>query len=75
MFCREHKRHLGPLLTMQVIGHKPSDQKVSAYEAGLEDFFAACHDPMPAHMQQLLARVQDMEEHGEFGEARRVKRL
>jgi hypothetical protein len=60
---------------MQVIGHKPSDQQISAFEAGLKGCFAVCHDPIPADMQQLLARVQDMEEHGEFGEVRRVKRL
>ena len=62
---------------MRFIGHKPSEQKstVSAYEVGLKTSFAACNDPMPEPMQQVLARVQDMENHGDFGKVRLVKRF
>ena len=50
---------------MQVIGHKPSDQKSSSainYEAGLRDSFAPCHDPIPTHMREMLARLDEIDE-------------
>jgi hypothetical protein len=32
----------------------------STYEVGLRSVFAACHDPLPERMEELLHRLQDM---------------
>jgi hypothetical protein len=31
----------------------------STFAAGLRDVFVACHDPLPAKMEELLRRLQD----------------
>ena len=31
------------------------------YEAGLKNLFAACHEPMPAEMESLLKRLENLE--------------
>jgi hypothetical protein len=31
----------------------------SIYERGLKSVFAACHDPLPEKMEQLIHRLQD----------------
>ena len=34
----------------------------STYEVGLRSVFAACHDPLPAKMEELLHRLQDRDD-------------
>ena len=34
----------------------------SIYEGGLKSVFAACHDPMPAKMEELLHRLHDRDD-------------
>jgi len=31
----------------------------STFEAGLRELFAACHEPLPARMEELLRRLQN----------------
>ena len=33
----------------------------STYEGGLKSVFAACHDPLPSRMQELLHCLEDRE--------------
>jgi hypothetical protein len=34
----------------------------STYEVGLRNVFAACHDPLPAKMEELLHRLRDRDD-------------
>jgi hypothetical protein len=34
----------------------------STYEVGLRNVFAACHDPFPTKMEELLHRLQFLDE-------------
>jgi hypothetical protein len=40
-------------------GKQPSP--AAAYETGLKDAFAVCHDPLPSRMEELLRRLQMLE--------------
>lgn len=42
--------------------YDPRDPVRSIYHGGLKNVFAACHDPLPSRMQELLERLQDREE-------------
>lgn len=37
----------------------------STYEVGLRDVFGACHDPLPARMEELIHRLQDHDDHSQ----------
>jgi len=39
--------------------YDPRDPLRSIYEGGLKSVFAACHDPLPEKMEELVHRLQE----------------
>jgi len=47
---------------MKLIDHKHYDARDpvrSTYEGGLRQIFAACHDPLPPKMEELVHRLHE----------------
>jgi hypothetical protein len=42
--------------------HYDAREPVSTFAAGLRDMFAACHDPLPAKMEELIRRLREHED-------------
>jgi hypothetical protein len=37
----------------------------STFAAGLRDMFAACHDPLPPKMEELIRRLREHDDHAD----------
>jgi len=65
VFHAEHPVAYVFLLTMERMarpqyGKQPSS--TAAYEAGLKAEFAVCHEPLPRRMEELLERLQMLDD-------------
>jgi hypothetical protein len=53
--------------SMKSVGRDHYDDRApmrSIYAGGLQDVFAACHEPLPSKMEDLLHRLWDRDETG-----------